>query len=72
VDFIFFVDKFEFVGNWTGEHPLSIRVQEGESYMQLLYRTAVDGSATFTDVSDLQTGAGNNRNRVRFAICYKV
>lgn len=60
------------VASFTGDFPLSGYVDFNSDFVQLFYRTSVNGGETKLDVSDLQTGAGGNRNVVVFSASYTV
>jgi hypothetical protein len=57
---------------WGTNTPLTAQVSNNSTEMLLLYRTSTSGGISVLQVSDLQTGTGNNRNRINFAGCYKV
>ena len=57
--------------NWAGEYPSAVRPSVGNSFAYLSYRSAIDGSDTISDVSDLTTGTAD-ANRVSFQFSYRV
>jgi len=58
--------------NWGGDYPLVGQVIESSSTIKFQYRTAVNGTTSSLDVSDMATSTSNNRNYIRFSGCYKV
>jgi hypothetical protein len=60
-----------FVSGWAGEYPIEATLTSfANSNIALKYRTAVDGAASYTQVSDMTTGAVANQNRVIISGCY--
>ena len=57
---------------WAGDTPLTVIASSGTSTTQLLlgYRTSINGADSIVDVSDMTTGATQNRNEIAFTICY--
>jgi hypothetical protein len=45
---------------WAGEEPIAAFISGGDTNIQLLYRTAVDGSTSNTVAADVGTGANAN------------
>ena len=58
--------------NWGGDYPLAGQVVESSSTIKFQYRTAVNGTTSSLDVSDMATSTSSNRNYIRFSGCYKV
>jgi hypothetical protein len=57
---------------FTGDFPLSGYVDLSSTQVQLYYRLLANTADVKVDVSDLQTGAGGNRNVVVFSASYTV
>lgn len=60
------------VAGFAGDFPLSGYVDFNSDFVQLFYRTSVNGGETKVDVSDMTTGASGNKNVVVFSAAYVV
>jgi hypothetical protein len=62
--------EVSFAGGFGGDHPLSGWFES--SYIQLSYRTSVNGTSLSSIVTDLTAGATANRNTLRISGMYKT